>query len=289
MPRKSRGPEPPTITRTTFELRPLDGQPSVRGDVRVLTGTRPASAVVVCHGFKGFREWGFFPPLARALAVRGHAAVTFDFSRNGVGADGVDFSALELFAEQTHSRNVDEIRMVTQALMGGELLPHAPSRVGLLGHSRGGGEAVLATSEDPHVDALVTWAAIGSVHRWTPEQTAAWERGERVEVQNQRTGQAMPVGPAYWRDLVEHPDRLDVRAAAAEVAVPWLIVHGERDTSVSPDDARALFDAAGENAELFLIEDADHTFGAAHPFGEAPDALRAAAEATLEWFGEHLA
>jgi dienelactone hydrolase len=277
------------LTLTRFELRPEDGQPPIRGEVRTLPGADPRSAVVLCHGFKGFRTWGFFPPLARALARQGHAAVTFDLSHNGVGADGVDFSALDLFAGQTHSRNVDEIRLVVDALMGGEILRHAPERLGLFGHSRGGGEAVLAAAEDPHVDALVTWAAIADVNRWSPEQTAAWERGETVEIANARTGQQMPIGPDYGRDLREHHARLDIRAAAAELAIPWLIVHGDQDDSVDPADGHALFDAAGENAELYLIEGAGHTFGVTHPYRGATDELRAAAGATLEWFGEHLA
>lgn len=275
------------ITRTRFELRPEGGGPPVRGDVRVAEGTEPRDAVVICHGFKGFREASFFPALAGAVAARGHAAVSFDFSHNGVGADGVDFSALDLFAEQTHSRNVDEIRMVLGALGG--LLPRKPRRVGLFGHSRGGGEAVLAAAEDGRVDALVTWAAIASVYRWSDEQMDRWRRGETVEILNTRTGQPMPVGPAYLRDLEANTERLDIRRAAARLRAPWLIVHGEADTSVPADDGRALWDMAGENAELLLIDDADHTFGSRHPYPGATDALRTATEATLDWFGTHLA
>lgn len=274
------------LTRTRFELRPRDGGPPVRGDVRVVEGTEPRSAVVICHGFKGFREWGFFPEVARAVAARGHAAVSFDFSHNGVGADGVDFSALELFERHTLTREVDEIRMVLDALP--KLLPGRPKRIGLLGHSRGGGEAVLASAEDRRVDALVTWAAIASVHRWSEEQLARWRRGESVEIVNARTGQAMPIGPQFLRDIEENTERLDIRRAAARLAIPWLIVHGEADSSVAADDARTLWDMAGENAELLLIGDADHTFGAKHPYAGATDALRTAAEATLDWFGEHL-
>jgi pimeloyl-ACP methyl ester carboxylesterase len=275
------------ITRTRFELRPEGGGPPVRGDVRVAEGSEPRDAVVICHGFKGFREASFFPALAGAVAARGHAAVSFDFSHNGVGADGVDFSALDLFAEQTHSRNVDEIRMVLGALGG--LLPRKPRRVGLFGHSRGGGEAVLAAAEDGRVDALVTWAAIASVYRWSDEQMDRWRRGETVEILNTRTGQPMPVGPAYLRDLEANTERLDIRRAAARLRAPWLIVHGEADTSVPADDGRALWDMAGENAELLLIDDADHTFGSRHPYPGATDALRTATEATLDWFGTHLA
>lgn len=276
----------PTLTRTRFELRPKDGGPPVRGDVRVVEGTEPRSAVVICHGFKGFREWGFFPAVARAAAARGHAAVSFDFSHNGVGADGVDFSALELFERHTLTREVDEIRMVLDALP--RVLPKAPRRIGLLGHSRGGGEAVLAAAEDRRVDALVTWAAIATVHRWSEEQLARWRHGESVEIVNARTGQAMPIGPQFLRDIEENTERLDIRRAAARLTLPWLIVHGEADTSVPADDARTLWDMAGDNAELLLIDDADHTFGAKHPYAGATDALRTATDATLEWLGEHL-
>jgi fermentation-respiration switch protein FrsA (DUF1100 family) len=278
----------PALTRTRFELRPRDGGPPVRGDLHVVEGTEPLSAVVICHGFKGFREWGFFPAVARAVAARGHAAVSFDFSRNGVGADGVAFSALDRFAEQTHSRDVDEIRMVLDAIRGGELMPKRPRRMGLLGHSRGGGEAVLAAAEDGGIDALVTWNAIATVHRWTEEQLARWRHGGTVEITNARTGEAMPIGPGFLRDLEENTERLDIRRAAGRLELPWLIVHGEADTSVPPDDARALWDMAGDNAELLLIEDADHTFGAKHPYAGATDALRAATDATLDWFGTHL-
>jgi pimeloyl-ACP methyl ester carboxylesterase len=279
----------PALSLTRWELRPRDGQPPIRGDVRVLAGTEPRSAVVVCHGFKGFRAWGFFPAVARALARAGHAAVTFDFSRNGVGGDGVDFSALELFRENTHTRELDEIRTVIDALRGGSLTRRAPVRIGLLGHSRGGGEAVLAAAEDPRVDALVTWAAISDIPaRWSAEQVAAWERGDTVEIVNQRTGQRMPIAPSYWRDVQMNRERLDVLRAAGSLTIPWLIVHGEDDETVPAEEGRALFEAGGEETELLLVEGAGHTFGAAHPYAGATPELRAAVEATVEWFGDHL-
>ena len=41
-------------------------------------GERPT--VVICHGFKGFMEWGFFPALATLLAERGFVAVRVNLS-----------------------------------------------------------------------------------------------------------------------------------------------------------------------------------------------------------------
>lgn len=279
----------PPVTRTRFEFRAAAGEPPIRADLRVLEGTEPRSLVLICHGFKGFREWGFFPLLARTLASRGHATATFDFSRNGVGPDGVDFSALDRFAENTHSRNVDEIRAVLGALTRDRtLLARAPRHIGLFGHSRGGGEAVLAAAEDSRVDALVTWAAIASVERWSDEQVEQWRRGETVFVENARTGQSMPMAPTYWQDVVAHRDRLNILRAAAEVAVPWLIVHGTADSSVDVRDAHRLAEASGDNAELLLIEGAGHTFGAVHPAGDPPPDLRTAMDATAAWFDRHL-
>ncbi|HET7229350.1 MAG TPA: alpha/beta fold hydrolase [Longimicrobium sp.] len=280
---------PRKITVTTFEIRPADGGPPVRGDVRVAEGGKPKTAVVIVHGFKGFRKFGAWSALARALALRGHAAVTFDFSHNGIDEAG-EFSRLDLFRLNTHSREADEIRAVLDALDGGKLAGRRIRRVGLLGHSRGGGMSVIAAAEDPRVRALVTWASIASIgSRWTPEQVAAWERGDDVFSENARTKQQMPLSPEYWADVRENAERLDILAAAALVPVPWLIVHGDADTSVPPDDAVALFDAAGDNAELMMMEGVDHGMGARHPYPGPTDALRACADAAFEWFDTHLA
>lgn len=276
------------LVRASWEIRPGDGSTPIRGDLRAPAGAPPETAVVICHGFKGFRKWGFFPLLARAIASRGHAAITFDFSHNGVGDDGVDFSALDLFARATHSRNVNEIRMVLDAVTEGPLFPRAPRRIGLFGHSRGGGEAVIATAEDPRVDALVTWAAVSSLDRWSAAQLAAWKRGDTVFVENSRTRQSMPIGPAYWADLEANATRLDIGAAAGRVRVPWLIVHGEADETVPVREARILYNAARPDAELLLVEGAGHTFGATHPIRDPTSELDAALRATLDWFTTHV-
>jgi uncharacterized protein len=281
-------PSAPDPTPQPWEIRPRDGSPAVRGELRLPAEADPGTAVVICHGFKGFKDWGFFPHLASSLAERGHAAISFNFSHSGVGADGVDFSALELFARNTHTRNLEEIQWVLDALTEGRLLRQPPLRIGLVGHSRGGGEAVLVTAEDERVTALVTWNAIASVERWQEAQIAAWERGETVYIPNARTGQQMPLEPVYWRNLQLHRERLDILRAAERVAVPWLIVHGEADETVSVDDARRLHRAAGDRAELALIADAGHTFGATHPFAGVTPELRLAVEATQRWFDTYL-
>ena len=261
------------------------------------------SAIVVLHGFKGFRRWGFFPHVAETLAGAGHTVVSFDFSLNGVGRGGEDFDELEAFARNTFSRELDETHQVVEALRGGALPGPNPRRVGLLGHSRGGGVAVLAAA-DLQVHALVTWAAVATFDRWSDEVKEEWRREGRIHIPNARTGQQMPLDVGLLEDLERNRERLDIEAAAGRILAPWLIVHGTDDESVSVEDAYRLArasapasapagapssqDAEG-GARLELIEGAGHTFGAGHPFdGEGPH-LAAALEATRTHFARALA
>lgn len=276
------------IVRAEWEIRPRDGGYPVRGDLRALQGPPPSTAVVICHGFKGFRRWGFFPFIARQLALAGHAALTFDLSGNGVGDTGEPFTALDRFASATHSRNIDEIRMVLDAVTSGPLFPSPPGAIGLLGHSRGGGESILAAAEHGQVDALVTWSAISRVERWSPEDVERWRQGETTTVTNSRTGEQLPISPAWWRDATANRERLDIRQAAGKVRAPWLIVHGAADETVPVDEARTLYEAAGTSAELVLVDGAGHTFGATHPLEDPGAALLSVTNATTRWFARHL-
>ncbi len=71
-----------------FTLESRRAEP-IHGDVRLPEGPGPHPVVVCCHGFKGFKDWGFHPWLGATLAEAGLAAVHFNFSRNGVrAADG---------------------------------------------------------------------------------------------------------------------------------------------------------------------------------------------------------
>jgi uncharacterized protein len=254
----------------------------LRADVRLPEGGPPRAAVVLVHGFKGFKDWGFFPWLAERLVERGFAAVSPNFSLNGIGEDPLDFTELEAFARNTLSREVRELGIVLEAVTGGDVLPVPPERVGLLGHSRGGGDAILAAAGGG-VDALVTWAAVADFDRWTDEIKEEWRRDGRIHVLNGRTGQHMPLDLTLLEDFEANRDALDVERAAARVGCPWLIVHGLDDATVAVEDARRLA-RANPRARLRLVEGGGHTFGAVHPFQGAPEPLLDAAGVALEHF-----
>jgi uncharacterized protein len=255
--------------------RALDDGAHLVADVRIPDGPPPRTAVVVVHGFKGFKDWGFFPHACESLAADGHAVVSFNFSLNGIGSDPLEFTELDAFARNTFTRELKELHLVLEALFDGELLPLPPRRIGVLGHSRGGGSAVIAASESARVDALVTWASVATFDRWDDETRKEWRADGRIHVLNARTGQQLPLDVTLLEDLEGNRERLDVTAAASRVRAPWLILHGEEDASVSPEEARLLA-RAGPSARLHLVEGAGHTFEAGHPFqGETPELAEA--------------
>jgi dienelactone hydrolase len=274
----------PTLTRHRV--------PGALGDilVDVRAGGRetPRPAVVVVHGFKGFKDWGLWPSFAERLAQAGFSTVTLNLSGSGVDDTG-EFVYPDRFGHNTFSAELQDLRRVTDVLAAGELGVVPPTSLGLLGHSRGGGIAVLQTATDPRVRALVTWAAISTVERWPAAQRASWRAAGVNDVKNARTGQVLPLYTDVLDDIERSGDALDIEAAAGHIGVPWLIVHGSEDEAVAVFEGKRLADAApAETARFLEIEGGGHTFGAAHPWRGTTPALERVTDATLAFFASEL-
>jgi len=247
----------------------------------------PVGTVIICHGFKGFAHWAFFPYLARSLAENGMRAITFDFSGNGVGEDRENFSELEEFETNTFTQELSDL---------GQVIAEARRRgwiewgFGLFGHSRGGGVAILHAAFDEDVKALVTWASISKVRRWSDEDVKMWRNRGYTDILNSRTGQTMRMGTALL-DEVEALEnkRLDIPLAARRIGVPWLIVHGDADETVKVEEGQRLADLSPGFGQLWTVEGGNHAFGASHPVVDPPPTLALVVRGTVGFFAEHLA
>jgi dipeptidyl aminopeptidase/acylaminoacyl peptidase len=248
--------------------------------------TRPA--VLVLHGFKGFKDWGMFPPLSQRLAQAGFIVVSPNLSGSGVDDEG-DFSLPERFGHNTFTAELEDVRRVIDALMAGQLGVPTPSTLGVVGHSRGGGIAILQAARDPRVRALVTWAAISSVERWPAPQRSSWRAAGQTDIQNARTGQILPLYTDVLDDIEQNASALDIEAAGRRIRVPWLLIHGTEDESVPFAEAERLKAASARpDTRLLPIEGGGHTFGAVHPWRATTPELATVFDATLAWLTTRL-
>ena len=139
-------------------------------DLRYDEGTRDAPTIIILHGFKGFKDWGFFPNLASRMTDSGYATVCFNFARNGIGNDLNNFTKLDKFAENTYSHELADMEIVLEAIKSGSIGKNIidSEKLGLLGHSRGGAIAILTARErEEDFQALVTWASISNLFRYS--------------------------------------------------------------------------------------------------------------------------
>ena len=248
--------------------------------------------VVICHGFKGFMEWGFFPPLAELLVERGFTVIRFNYSGSGMRPGDELVTDLEAFRSNTFSLELIETLRVLQAA-GTEIAPDRvdPERMALVGHSRGGGASLLAAAHPDWRDrlkALVTWAGVGTFHRFDAATRENWHSKGVLPIQNARTGQDLELGIELLADLENQRAVLDLEQAASNRRAPWLVVHGADDETVAVSEAEALKRAAADPSELLVVDGGSHTFGAQHPFAGPTRELIAVMNATQTWLRRHL-
>ena len=235
-------------------------------DITFDTRHKNAPVVIFAHGFKGFKDWGAHNLVANYFAEHGFRYLKFNFSHNGTTADKpTDFADLIAFSDNTFSIELEDLRDVIDFVCNGSSMPTV-SGVFLIGHSMGGGISIIQTAEDDRVKKLVTMASISDFgNLWPKEAEKQWKLSGIMYMANKRTGQEMPLKSTMLDDLRNNPGRLDILAKAAHIKQPWLIVHGDEDTTVPLAHAKELH-KANKHAKLIVIKGGDHTFSATQPY-----------------------
>lgn len=252
----------------------------------------PQPVVIYAHGFNGFKDWGNFDLIARQFAGAGLAFVKFNFTHNGTTPDNPEeFVDPEAFGHNNYTRELYDLQVVidwVEKNAGQEDSAIDPARIYLVGHSMGGGIALIKAAEDPRVKGVATWASISECKTpwgsWNAERLEEWKRTGVQYVTNSRTRQDMPLYYQLYEDYQEHKERLDIKAAVKRLSIPLLVCHGTHDEAVSIINAYELH-AAAKGAELFEV-DSDHVFGRKHPWTEEtlPPAMQQVVNKTIGFF-----
>jgi uncharacterized protein len=276
-----------TVLQEDFELITPSGAP-LRGTARwprhAQSGHCPV--VIICHGFKAFKDWGPFPHIGTWFAAHGFASIVFNFSHNGIGAHPRRFTEHELFEKNTISIEVDDVKTILGALERGKLPGNAydMSRVGIVGHSRGGGVGLVTAREDARVHAAALWSSVSTFNRYTPEQIARWKEKGFMQLHSISNTKVFRMGIGLLNDVEQHRQRFDLLEAAAHLDKPLLIVHGTEDVPVKIQEAERLYAAADKSMTQFVrLEGVGHMYGAKHPYKHESPTLTHILEVTGTW------
>ena len=259
-------------------------------DARWVPDGRKKPLVIFIHGFKGFKDWGHFNLVADIFAQNGFVFSKLNLSHNGTTpAFPAEFTDLEAFGDNTFSKELDDIGTLMDAFTMTELVPNAEidtERIYLIGHSRGGGLAFLKAGEDARVKKVASWAAIHDLsRRWPQDFLNKWKKEGIRYVLNGRTGQNMPVKYDLVLDFLNNRDRLDIPSKVGQLQIPLLICHGTKDSTLDVSMAKELKSWSADG-ELFILEGADHVFGAKHPYNSdiLPGDSQKVVNRTIEFF-----
>ena len=248
------------------------------------------ATIIFVHGYKGYKDWGAWNLMEKAFIENGFGFVKFNISHNGGTIDEpIDFPDLEAFGNNRYSYEVNDLNIIigeVDQLQRKELGKTLP--VYLLGHSRGGGIAILQAYGDERVSKVISLAGISDISSRFPEgdELEKWEETNVITVLNGRTNQEMPLYYSLYLDYVVHHIDLDIEIACRGLNIPFLQIHGEADESVDISEGEAIADWT--HTMLEIIDGAGHTFGAKQPWEEKemPEHLKMAVEKSVEFFNK---
>ena len=197
---------------------------------RPQAGQPPHPALILLHGFAGNAH--NLVGLARRASANGYVALALSL-RGWLGSEG---------------ENDQGLRQPLDVLAAIDWLAKRPMvdahRIGLVGASMGGQVALLTAAHKPPVRAVASYFAPTDLARWR---------------------EANPFIRDYLDDLCG-PEGLPVRSPilrVAQIDVPVLLIHGDRDENVPVQQTLAMAESLkghGKDVETLILAGASHYF-----------------------------
>lgn len=256
-------------------------------DIRYPVGNEKKPAVFILHGFKAWKDWGFFPYISEQIATSGAITITFSFSLNGVPPGSDIYLETEKFANNTVSREIADSEIVLESFLNNELFFKDKlwnGEIYFLGHSRGAAISILLAAKRNVIRKLILWGSISRFGRISSRLKENYNKVGYVEFKDNRTGVNLRMNKVYVDDLNANKENFDLPVIIRGLDLPVLLIHGTQDVTVPVKESLELFENTNKNkAKLVLIENTGHTFGISQPFIETNIALEKVLSNTVEF------
>jgi pimeloyl-ACP methyl ester carboxylesterase len=214
-----------------------------------------AGVMVYCHEFLSDR-WSYRPYVDH-LRDLGFDVFTFDFRNHGESQSEPGYTPMHWSSDR-------EVRDLRAALAYLRSRPDRdPAGYGLFGVSRGGTTALLVTQDERDVWGTITDGAfptIGTMVAYAIRWTELYIRTPFLRRLIPRwLYRVLARSGRRNSERRRHCRFPDVERAVARLAPrPWLVIHGQRDTYISPEIVQELFRSGNGPREMWLVPDAKH-------------------------------
>ncbi len=260
----------------------------VYADIRTADPDSALPVIILCHGFLGYKRWGWLPFLPRRISLRAFHPFTIRFSMNRTHEKTGRITKPEEFARNTFTREVHDLENTLSYVRNGKLpVPADHERLGLFGHSRGGAVCIITAGRFKEVKSLVTWSSPPSLDRYTNRRKKKWAESGRLTFQNSRADRPLNMNYSFYEDIDSNREKYDLLSQVSNLRIPHLIIHGEQDAAVSLKEAEKFIklNRAGR-CRFDRIKRCGHTFGTKHPMTKPTKELLSSLDRTEEWLVE---
>lgn len=207
-------------------------------------------AVILMHGFTGYKEEKHIETLARDLAENGYVAIRFDAS--GFGESGGTTEEDFRF-----SNYLKDTASIFEFLKSQNFVDQ--TRIGIWGHSMGGMLAIIFAAQNPEIKAICSVSAPttmmgttdylrGVINQW---KTTGW-----FEKVTSRDRSKIRIPYAFMEDVQKY-NALDF---VVKVYQPILFILGKKDDAVLPNDTRKIFEKANKPKQIIEIGRMGHDY-----------------------------
>ncbi len=221
-----------------------------------LKTTAPIRKGVILFGLEfGSNRWACWPYCEKLLEA-GYDVFALEFRGQGDSDKDPNYEPLQWVTD----RDVADLKVAIKYLNGRS---DADSKgIGYFGISKGGGTGLLAASREPAIRCLATDGAYGTHTTMIPYL----KRWITIYSDRKILQRVLPtwfygiIGMVGAKKVarnrgVTYPS---VEKAISRFNRPLLMIHGEGDTYIKPEMAKALFNRARDPKELWIVQKAKH-------------------------------
>lgn len=234
----------------------------------------PFPAVIVCHGFTGYKEQIHLQSLAEVLESKGFLVCRFDFTNEIGKSDG----RIENISFKNH---LSDLKTIVNYINHLNLVKK--NHLGLAGHSFGGQIILHYAVKDKKIKTL---ADLAGVIDWQDDEimrTAEWQDEFNQIKTNGFVKVVKSSGKIYKikKDFYLSMFKIKTASIIKKINIPTIIVHGSKDKSVPLSQSKLCYKLLKKPKKLVIIKGAPHTW-------KEPRYYNQVNLAVASWFNKHL-